>query len=124
MKQDTNEKDNGMDFFKGDNQALFGGGFLIFLGIIFYMNQLDIRPFGQSSWVLFMFIPVYWVAVAAWKQYEQNGRRFSGRILFTLFWGIFPFLFVFGFIFGLSSSLIWPAMFIVIGLSMIFGLRS
>ncbi|MEM7334514.1 MAG: hypothetical protein AAF490_20730 [Chloroflexota bacterium] len=120
MKEQINETFDGPEFFKAGNNALYSGLFFILLGGIFYMSQLDLRPFGMSPWVLFMLIPVYWALVAAWKQYEMNGRQLTGKVLISLFWGLFPFLFIGGFTFGLSASLIWPMMFIVIGLSMIF----
>ena len=120
MKEQMHDSFEGPEFFKAGNNALFSGLFFILLGGIFYMNQLEIRPFDQSPWVLFLLIPVYWALVSAWKQFEMNGRELSGKVLISLFWSLFPFLFIGGFIFGWSASLIWPVMFIVMGLGMIF----
>lgn len=122
MKNEKNDPFTTPDLLK-DNSALFGGLFLILLGGIFYMSQLEIRPFDQSPWLLFIFIPIFWSVTHAWQQYVENGRQLSGKVLMSLFWGIFPFLFIAGFYFGINSSLIWPLMFIVIGLGMILGNR-
>lgn len=121
MKQEFKETFDTPEFFKSDNNALFGGLFFILLGGIFYLSQLDIRPFGQSPWTLFLLVPVYWGLVSAWHQYEANGRQLNGRVLIHAFWCLFPFLFIIGIISGVSASLIWPLMFIVMGVGMIFG---
>ena len=99
----------------------FSGLFMILLGGLFFLAQSDVKIFGQSPWILFALIPVFWILANAWRQYVENGRALNGRIIALLTWGLFPFIFIAAGILGFSASYIWPLVLIFIGIGIIFN---
>lgn len=105
------------------NGPQFGGLFLILLGGIFYLSQADIRPFGKSPWLLFIFVPAFFVVCAAWQQFQANGYTLSRQVVGTAVLGLFPFIIGGAFAFGISSSIVLPVMFILLGVGVLINQR-
>ena len=116
LKENQVEKEN-----VGWNK--FSGLFLILLGGMFFLAQTDVKIFGQSPWILFALIPVFWILATAWRQYVENGRQFNRQIAALLTWGLFPFMFVAAAIFGFNASYIWPLALVFTGIGIIFYQR-
>lgn len=110
-------KDSGL--YNEKNSSIMGGVFLIFLGLIFYMSYSEIRPFGQSPWLLFILVPPFFVLMAAWNQYRANGNQLDKQVLATATFGLFPFIIGGMFAFGVGANVVLPIMFILLGLGVI-----
>lgn len=111
---DNNELKNSE---KTNPQALFGGLFMIFLGIIYFF-----ATFGIISWssigLFFLIIPVVSVSYGAWSAYQEDGRL-SGRVITRLMWGLFPFAFIGLWYAGINIGNLWPLVLIFIGVTML-----
>ena len=98
-------------------QALFGGLFMIALGILYFLPTLGIISW-QSIGFFFLLIPVAAVSYGAWMAYQEDGRL-SGRVITRLMWGLFPFAFMGLWYAGFNIGNLWPLVLIFIGVTML-----
>lgn len=109
------------DGWKMGQGVNWGGLFMIALGALFLLNQMDVRILGRSPFVLMGFVPVLGIVAAAWHQYQRDGR-FSRNVVMIAVWGLFPMAFVAAAIFGFNMALIWPVALILMGVCVLaFG---
>lgn len=120
MKQET-YKTAELFNYGGKNSSVMGG-FLIFMGVIFFLGMSGVTVFGHSAWMLVALLPVYWIVVTAYRRYQLEGR--SSRAVFSiLLFGLLPFAYIAAFILGINVSTIWPIGLIVTGAGYIlFGM--
>lgn len=97
------------------------GLYMILLGAIFLaLNYFSGRDgFGGKAWLLFLLLPVYWVAMSSYKQYVENGRQLTAKVITPLMWGLFPFVFVTLMTLGVPVQFLWPLVLVVIGVTML-----
>ena len=98
--------------------SVVSGGFLIVLGSIFLLGMSEIPILGISPWALMALLPVYWIAVMGYKLYQEDGYL-SRRVIVTLAFSLFPFIFVGATVFGLNPGNLWPLGLIIVGLTYI-----
>ena len=113
-KQEYNEAP--LPFALGDQ--LLSGGFLVIMGGIFLLGTLDVTIFGRSAWWLVALLPVYWIAVHAYRTYQRDGR-FSRRVFAILVWSLLPFAYIIAAAQGWDMGAIWPLGIIAVGVSML-----
>ena len=99
------------------------GGFLILLGIVFLLGMSDVSIFGRSIWFVMGLLPVYWIAVCAYRLYQEDGYL-SNRVLATMICSLFPFVFVGAALVGINIGRIWPIALIATGAVTILYSRS
>lgn len=120
LKEAEKSADNGNTDSHTDVVWWGAGGFLILLGIIFLLNRNGLPFLGDTPWLVWLLVPIYWILVAAYRNYLNAGRELTPGVIRTLVWGIFPFLFIVaGFLIG--WNLAWPIMLIAIGISLLVG---
>ncbi len=98
------------------------GGFQILLGIVFLIAIYGASIFGSSVWMLIGLLPVYWIALKAYRLYQEDGYV-SNRVLTTLISGLFPFVFIAALIAGINVGRLWPIALIAIGATTILSSR-
>lgn len=99
------------------------GGFQILLGIVFLLAMSGVSIFGRSIWLVMGLLPVYWIAVSAYKHYREDGYL-SNRVLATMICSLFPFVFITAAIVGIDMGRIWPIALIAIGAATILSNRN
>ena len=90
------------------------GGFQIFLGILFLIAIYGASTFGSSIWLIVGLLPFYWIALKAYRRYQEDGYL-SNRVLTTLLSCLFPFIFIIAIIAGFDMSRLWPIAVILAG---------
>ena len=98
------------------------GGFLILLGIIFLLAMSGVSIFGRSIWLVMGPLPVYWIAVKAYRLYREDGYL-SNRVLTMMISSLFPFVFIAAVIAGINVGSLWPIALIAIGVTTILSSR-
>ena len=126
MKDDFSELKD-IDVLKAEETAVYKeqrGN--IVLGVVFILVGAAVL-FSMTTgytlhnwWALFMLIPAGKMSMELWQDYETNGRltkKTSGLIIpITVLLTIISI-----FLFNLSWSIIWPASFIAVGVSILVG---
>lgn len=98
---------------------VFGGMFMILMGGIALLAFSGIEFFGRSPWMLFALLPVFWILVAAYNKYVENGRQINKQVAAILAFGLVPFAYILFPILGLPVNVLWPMTMIFIGLGLI-----
>lgn len=98
------------------------GGFFILLGVVFFIGMSGTSILGFSPWTLIALLPVYWIGMAAYKRYRQQGRV-TRQVFLMLVFSLLPFTYIAAAGLGLNVAGIWPVGLIALGISyLIFGL--
>ncbi len=116
MKQEpivTSEQANGEYGF-----GKWTGAFMIFIGAIFLMGTAGITIGGHSPSMLLALVPIFWIAVAAYRRYQQDGRL-TRRVVSIAVFAVLPFAFMAAMALGYSISGLWPLGIIVVGVSVL-----
>ena len=116
MKQEpivTSERANGEYGF-----GKWTGAFMIFIGAIFLMGTAGITIGGHSPSMLLALVPIFWIAVAAYRRYQQDGRL-TRRVVSIAVFAVLPFAFIAAMALGYSISGLWPLGIIVVGVSVL-----
>jgi hypothetical protein len=100
--------------------AWITGFILIMVGAAILLNNLGYLPFA-NWWALFILIPAASSFSNAWNQYRDAGDRLTASARSSLFWGFILTLVSFTFLFGLSWTYLWPALLIIIGVSILLN---
>jgi hypothetical protein len=112
MKQETVEK---QEIFENEsNDSKYVGGFLLILGVIFFLGVSEVSILGFNPWLLVALIPFYWIVVAAYKSYREDGR-ISRRVYSIAIFGLLPFAYIAASALGLNAGAIWPIGLIAVG---------
>jgi hypothetical protein len=121
MKQESVESP---ELYKdGQDNGRLAGGFLILMGLIFFLGMTGVSILGKSAWMLIALLPVYWIGVMAYKRYREDGRL-SPRVFSILVFGLPPFAYIAAIFLGLNVSALWPVGLIAVGVSfLLFGSR-
>ena len=107
---------------KNEQSKFAQGGFQILLGIIFLLGMYGVSIFGSSIWLVMGLLPLYWIAVKAYRLYQQDGYV-SKRVLSTLMSCLFPFILIVAIIVGFDMSRLWPVALILLGATTILTSR-
>lgn len=100
-------------WFGEHNNGLFLGVVFILVGLGFLLSRFTNFHF-DNWWALFIFIPALISLSRAWQGYQANGRL-SEADGGALMGGLFMLLIASIFLFGLSWSIMWPFVLIIIG---------
>jgi len=94
-------------------------------GAIVLLNQFGILPFELNWWALFILMPAIGFFSGAYNRYRATGELFTMEVMFPGLLGIFMVIMSASLLVGdawdINWSLLWPFVFIIIGLGMIFG---
>lgn len=94
---------------------------MILAGVIFLMGTSGITIGGHSPSMLLALFPIVWIAVAAYKRYQADGRLTRGVVSIAVF-AVLPFAYLAAMALGYSISGLWPLGIIVVGVSvLLFG---
>ena len=108
-----------------NNKAPWLGGIvLIFLGLVFLLNNLGLMRLPGNWWAIFIMLPSFASWYGAWRQYESNGGHLSQGVISALTWGSLPFLISLIFLFNLSWGLFWPLILIFVGVSALVNVQA
>jgi hypothetical protein len=118
MKQNGINEGKNSSALTFDGGQAFAGGFIILMGGIALLGALGVTVLGRSAWWLMALIPVYWIAVTAYRYFRQDGR-ISRRVFAVMVWGLLPFAYVAGSALDLNVGAIWPLGFIAVGIGML-----
>jgi hypothetical protein len=100
-----------------------GGIVLIMIGGILLLQNMNFAiPYLKNWWALFILIPAAGSLANAYSAYRYAGRL-DARARGALIGGFFLTALAFALIFGISSALIWPAILILVGLSMLVNTK-
>lgn len=122
LKEDEQENyndDNGHDH--SYDGGMIAGVVFIMAGIGFLLG----RSFGvgfDNWWALFILIPAFTSFGRAWQGYQHKGQLDQGSSG-ALMGGMFMLLIASIFLFGLSWSLLWPVVLIMIGVGALLQSR-
>lgn len=94
------------------------GGFQILLGIVFLLAVSGVSIMGRSVWFVMGLLPIYWIAVCAYRLYREDGYL-SNRVLATMMCSLIPLIFVAAAIAGIDVGRIWPVALIAVGVTTI-----
>ena len=99
--------------------ALIPGIVLIGLGVIFMLqNTTNFRL--HNWWALFILIPAFSALAAAYRMYKEN-NRLNTAARGSLISGLILSLVAAVFLFGLSWSILWPLVLVLVGLGILLG---
>jgi hypothetical protein len=101
------------------HNSLTGGLILIFLGIVFLLQQM--RWFSlQNWWAVFILIPALGNFGTAWTLFRRAGR-FTQAVRASLFSGLIVLMVALMFLLDLSWSVYWPLFVLLPGLGLVFA---
>lgn len=104
------------------NGAWIFGAILIALGILFFLQNMNVVPLN-NWWALFILIPGIGSLAAAWRLFTVNDNQISGPVMGSLVTGLL--LIGVTLIFLLNLQLNWelvlPALLILFGVGMLLG---
>lgn len=92
------------------------GAFMVLMGAIFLMGSSGITIGGHSPWILVGLLPVYWIGVAAYRRYQEDGGV-TRRVFSIAVFGLLPFAYMVATALGYSVSGLWPLGIIAVGVS-------
>jgi hypothetical protein len=95
----------------------FGGLVLILIGAAFLLENLGIS-YLTNWWALFILIPAFGIFLAAWENYQDNGRLTRGGVA-TLTVGSLLTIVALALLLNLNVGLFWPILLIAGGLVLI-----
>ena len=95
---------------------------MILTGGIFLLGTSGVTILGFSPWILFAFVPFFWMSVAAVNEYRRGGRV-SGHIAAMLLYSLMGLAYIFASQLGLNTGMIWPFGLIGMGLIVLFMRR-
>jgi hypothetical protein len=95
----------------------FGGAVLVILGFALLLENLGLR-FLENWWALFILIPAFWSYVAAYDNYQDNGRLTRTAAGSLTVGGLLTLLTLI-FLFNIGFGVFWPVLLIVAGLAFI-----
>jgi hypothetical protein len=95
--------------------AWFGGAVLVILGVALLLENLGVR-FLENWWALFVLIPAFWSYLAAYDNYQDNGRL-TKTAAGSLTVGVLLTLLTLIFLFNIGLGVFWPVLLIVAGLA-------
>ena len=94
-------------------------------GVIVLLNQTGLVSFEFNWWALFIIFPAVGSFSNAYKQYRATNNLFEMGVMMPILIGLFMLALAYNLLSGngwnFNWNLYWPAIFIVIGLGMIFG---
>lgn len=94
-------------------------------GAIVLLNQTGLVSFDFNWWALFIIFPAIGSFSGAYKRYRATNNLFDMGVMIPVLMGLFMLALAFNLLSGngwnFNWNLLWPAMFIIIGLGMIFG---
>jgi hypothetical protein len=111
----------GRSNYRGTAQRQMGGLFIM-VGVIFLLGMSGVSILGHSPWILMALVPVYWILMTAYRNYQANGR-FSRYVLIPLLFLPMPFIFVGASMLGFNLAGLWPIGIIVLGVCFLFSRR-
>ncbi len=116
MKQESVESP---ELFKSNREvSRWAGGFLIIMGSIFFLGMSGVTILGKSPWMLLALLPLYWIGLAAYKRYQEDGHV-SPHVFSIAVFGLVPFAYIAALFLGFSVSGLWPMGLIAVGISII-----
>ena len=116
MKQETVVNSEQVN---GEHEAgKWMGAFMIFAGAIFLMGTAGITIGGHSPSMLLALVPIFWIAVAAYRRYQAD-CRLTRRVISIAVFAVLPFAYMAAMALGYSVSGLWPLGVIVVGVSFI-----
>src|SRR5688572_498980 len=94
-------------------------------GVIVLLNQTGLLSFEFNWWALFIIFPAVGSFSSAYKQYRATNNLFEMGVMMPVLIGLFMLALAYNLLSGngwnFNWNLYWPAIFIVIGLGMIFS---
>lgn len=94
------------------------GAFMVFMGAIFLMGAFGITFAGRSPWVLMALLPVYWIGMAAYRCYQEEGRL-TRRVIGIAIFAVLPLTYMTALVLGYPVSGLWPLSIIAVGVAFI-----
>jgi hypothetical protein len=109
----------------GPSSNLWIGLAFIAGGVIVLLNQTGLLSFEFNWWALFIIFPAVGSFSSAYKHYRATNNLFEMGVMMPILIGLFMLALAYNLLSGngwnFNWNLYWPAIFIVIGLGMIFG---
>ena len=117
------EKDNG----KPPRPRWIGGAILIFLGIVFLLQNAGLMSRDGNWWAVFIFIPAFVLLSRAYAGYRAGGKQANSRTLVQGILGVFfaalAVILLLDIDLNVEWDYIWPVILILIGVSLLLGRR-
>ena len=101
--------------------AVWAGGGLIVVGILFLVGNLFNIELFQNWWALILTLIGALTLKNAWQAYLRADRQISATVRSQGLVGRFLLLFSFVFLLDLDMGKLWPLMLILIGVMMLFN---
>lgn len=94
-------------------------------GIIVLLNQTGLVSFDFNWWALFIIFPAIGSFSTAYKCYRATNNLFEMGVMMPVLIGLFMLALAYNLLMGngwnFNWNFLWPAIFIIIGLGMIFS---
>jgi hypothetical protein len=100
--------------------AWIGGAVLIALGIIILLQNLNALTF-DNWWALFILVPAVGAFGAAWRNYQEAGRRLTAPVRASIIGGLALTLVAATFLFSLDWGILGPIIIILVGLVLLLN---
>ena len=91
---------------------------MVLMGGIFIMGTSGITIAGRSPSLLIGLVPMFWIGVAAYRRYQEDGRL-TRRVFSMAVFAVLPFAYMAAMVLGYSVSGLWPLGLIAVGVSII-----
>lgn len=115
MKQQTVVKNQ----VKGEQETgKWLGVLMVFMGVIFLAGRSGFTIAGHSPTMLIALVPIYWIGVAAYRRYREEGG-FTRHVLSIAIFAVLPLAVMAAMVLGYSISGLWPLGAIVVGISFV-----
>ena len=92
------------------------GALMVLTGGIFLMGTSGITIAGRSPSLLIGLVPMFWIGVAAYRRYQEDGRL-TRRVFSMAVFAVLPFAYMAAMALGYSVSGLWPLGIIIVGVS-------
>jgi len=101
-----------------EKAGVWTGTLMVLVGVLFLLSTSGFSIAGYSPTMLIALVPIYWIGVAAYRCYREEGG-FTRHVLSIAIFAVLPLAVMAAMVLGYSISGLWPLGAIVVGISFV-----
>jgi hypothetical protein len=101
-----------------EKAGVWTGTLMVLVGVLFLLSTSGFSIAGYSPTMLIALVPIYWIGVAAYRRYREEGG-FTRHVLSIAIFAVLPLAVMAAMVLGYSISGLWPLGAIVVGISFV-----